>query len=58
MAYREAFADDGVRYEARHEASDDGRVWRPFDAKRDNCTPPLMQRFEFTFLSEAPTGRV
>ena len=32
---------------ARHEVSDDGVTWRPYDPKRDNARPILHQRIEF-----------
>ncbi len=38
--------DDAVEI-ARHEVSDDGVNWRPYDRQRDNTRPILHQRIEF-----------
>ncbi len=42
--------DDAVEI-ARHEVSDDGVTWRPYDPAQDNTRPILHQRIEFAPLS-------
>lgn len=36
---------------ARHEVSEDGVTWRPYDPAQDNTRPILHQRIEFAPLS-------
>ena len=39
--------DDSGDEIARHEVSEDGVTWRPYDPARDNACPLLHKRIEF-----------
>lgn len=42
---------------ARHEVSEDGLTWRPYDPRRDNGRALLHQRIVFAPPTEPPSPR-